>query len=61
MWNHSFNVKQVGIGFMNNWGGKTVNFMIDQLSIEGDGIKPFSVDPNSKITTTWGDIKTASY
>ena len=33
---------------------------IDPLSIEGDGIKPFSVDPNSKLTTTWGKIKTNS-
>lgn len=57
MWNHSFNVEQVGIGFMNNWGGKTVTFMIDQLSIDGDGIKPFAVDPLSKLTTTWGNIK----
>ena len=56
-WNHNFDVKQVGIGFMNNWGGQTVTFMIDQLSIEGEGIEPFSVEPNGKLATTWGDLK----
>ncbi len=57
MWNHNFDVKQVGIGFMNNWGGQTVTFLIDQLSIEGEGIKPFSVEPDDKLATTWGDLK----
>ncbi len=56
-WNHKFDVEQVGIGFMNNWGGKKVTFLIDQLSIEGDGIKPFPVDPKSKLATTWGTLK----
>ena len=59
MWNHKFDVKQVGIGFMNNWGGKTVTFIVDQLSIEGDGIKPFPVEPKGKLATTWGTLKAA--
>ena len=56
-WNHNFDVKQVGIGFMNNWGGQTVTFLIDQLLIEGDGIEPFSVEPKGKLATTWGTLK----
>lgn len=52
-----FKVKKVGIGFMNNWGGQTVTFLIDQLSIEGAGIKPFSVEPGNKLATTWGNLK----
>ena len=56
-WNHNFKVKKVGIGFMNNWGGQTVTLLIDQLSIEGAGIKPFLVEPSNKLATTWGALK----
>ena len=56
-WNHKFDVERVGIGFMNNWGGQTVTFFVDTLSIEGDGIEPMSVAPDGKLTTTWGTLK----
>lgn len=56
-WNHDFDVKQVGIGFMNNWGGKTVTLLIDELSIEGDGVQPFAVKPEGKLATKWGSLK----
>ena len=56
-WNHKFDVERVGIGFMNSWGGKTVTFLVDTLSIEGEGIEPLSVAPMGKLTTTWGTLK----
>lgn len=57
-WNHKFDVERVGIGFMNNWGGQTVTFLVDSLSIEGEGIKPLAVAPEGKLATTWGHLKT---
>ena len=57
-WNHKFDVERVGIGFMNNWGGQTVTFLVDSLSIEGDGIKPLAVAPEGKLATTWSHLKT---
>ncbi len=57
-WNHKFDVERVGIGFMNNWGGKTVTFFVDTLSIEGEGIKPLAVAPEGKLATAWGRLKT---
>ena len=42
---------------MNNWGGQTVTFLVDTLSIDGEGIKPFAVDPKDKLATTWGNLK----
>lgn len=56
-WKHQFDATRVGIGFMNNWEDQTVTFLVDTLSIEGDGIKPFPVDPKSKLATTWGTLK----
>ena len=56
-WNHKFDVERVGIGFMNNWGGQTVTFFVDTLSIEGEGIKPLAVAPAGKLATTWGNLK----
>ena len=52
-WNHKFDVERVGIGFMNSWGGQTVTFLVDTLSIEGEGIEPLSVAPEGKLTMTW--------
>ena len=56
-WNHKFDVERVGIGFMNSWGGQTVVFLVDTLSIEGEGIEPMVVVPQGKLTTTWGNLK----
>lgn len=56
-WNHKFDVERVGIGFMNNWGGKTVTFFVDSLSIEGEGIKPLAIAPEGKLATIWGHLK----
>lgn len=42
---------------MNSWGGQTVTFMVDTLSIEGEGIEPLSVEPYGKLATTWGTLK----
>ncbi len=56
-WNHKFDVERVGIGFMNSWGGQTVVFLVDTLSIDGEGIKPMVVVPQGKLTTTWGNLK----
>ena len=57
-WNHKFDVERVGIGFMNNWGGQTVTFLVDTLSIDGEGIEPFAVEPEGKLATAWGNLKT---
>lgn len=57
-WNHKFDVERVGVGFMNNWGGKTVTFFVDSVSIEGEGIKPLAVAPEGKLATIWGNLKT---
>ena len=50
-------MKKVGLGVMNNWGGKTVNFMVDTFSLDGDGVQPMAVDSKSKLATTWADLK----
>ena len=57
-WSHKIKkVKKVGVGIMNNWGGKTVTFMVDSISLEGEGVQPMAVDANGKLTTIWADIK----
>lgn len=58
-WNHKFDVERVGVGFMNSWGGQTVTFFVDTLSIEGEGIEPLEVAPYGKLTTTWSTLKKA--
>ena len=45
------------MGIMNNWGGKTVTFMVDSISLEGEGVQPMAVDANGKLPTIWADIK----
>ena len=45
------------MGIMNNWGGKTVTFMVDSISLEGEGVRPMAVDANGKLPTIWADIK----
>ena len=57
-WNHKFDAERIGIGFMNNWGGQTVTFLVDTLSVEGEGIEPLAVAPSGKLATTWGHLKT---
>jgi hypothetical protein len=42
---------------MNSWGGQTVTFLVDTLSIEGEGIEPMAVSPQEKLATTWGTLK----
>ena len=42
---------------MNSWGGQTVTFLVDTLSIEGEGIEPMDVLPQGKLATTWGTLK----
>ncbi len=56
-WNHKFDVERVGLGFMNNWGGQTVNFLVDTLSVEGEGIEPLAIAPEGKLAITWGTLK----
>ena len=57
-WSHKIKkVKKVGVGIMNNWGGKTVTFMVDTFSLEGEGVQPMAVDANGKLSTIWADIK----
>ena len=57
-WEHQIKeVKKVGLGFINNWGGKTVILLVDTFSIDGEGIRPLSVTPSGKLTTVWGALK----
>ena len=57
-WNHKFDVERVGIGFMNSWGGQTVTFLVDTLSIEGEGIEPLAIAPKGKLANYVGDTQT---
>ena len=44
-------------GIMNNWGGKTVVFLVDSFSLEGEGVKPMAVDSAKKLATAWAELK----
>ena len=54
-------VKKVGLGFINNWGGKTVTLLVNSFSVDGEGIKPLAVHPKGKLTTKWGELKTSEH
>jgi len=57
-WPHAIKtVKTVGVGFINNWGGKTVTLIVDSFSLEGEGVQPMAIDAKGKLSTTWGCIK----
>jgi len=57
-WTHKIKkVKTVGLGIMNNWGGKTVVVLVDSFSLEGEGVKPMAVDSTKKLATTWAGLK----
>jgi hypothetical protein len=57
-WTHKIKkVKKVGLGIMNNWGGKTVVVLVDSFSLEGEGVKPMAVDSTKKLATTWAGLK----
>ena len=57
-WAHKIKqVKKVGLGIMNNWGGKTVVFLVDSFSLEGEGVKPMAVDSAKKLATAWAELK----
>ena len=57
-WAHKIKqVKKVGLGIMNNWGGKTVVFSVDSFSLEGEGVKPMVVDSAKKLATAWAELK----
>ncbi len=57
-WTHKIKkVKKVGLGIMNNWGGKTVVFLVDSFSLEGEGVQPFHVDSVGKLAAIWAELK----
>ena len=56
-WTHDLEPVAVGIGFINSWGGNTVALVADWFSLDGEGITALAVDPASKLTTRWADIK----
>ena len=61
-WAHQIKeVKKVGLGFINNWGGKTVTLLVNSFSVDGEGIKPLAVHPKGKLTTKWGELKTSEH
>lgn len=47
----------VGIGYINNWGGTNLTLIAEYFMLEGDNVTSMSVEPRSKISDTWGDIK----
>ena len=51
----------MGLGFINNWGGKTVTLLVNSFSVDGEGIKPLAVHPKGKLTTKWGELKTSEH
>ena len=48
---------KIGLGIMNNWGGKTVVFLVDSFSLEGEGVQPMAVDSEKKLATAWAELK----
>ena len=57
-WTHKIKkVKKIGLGIMNNWGGKTVVFLVDSFSLEGEGVQPMTVDSAKKLATAWAELK----
>ena len=38
-------------------GGKTVVFLVDSFSLEGEGVKPMAVDSVKKLATAWAELK----
>jgi hypothetical protein len=58
-WIHDFEPKWVGVGFINNWGGKVVTLIVDSFAVEGPNVKPRvqAVDPGMKLLTLWSALK----
>lgn len=58
-WEHDLKPKWVGVGFINNWGGKVVTLIVDTFIVEGPKVTPRAqaVDPSDKLATVWGDLK----
>ena len=42
---------------MNNWDSKTVTFMVNTFSLDGNGVQPMVVDSKNKLATTWANLK----
>jgi hypothetical protein len=48
----------VGIGFINNWGGKPdLTLIAEYFSLEGENVTPMAVEPIEKLPAMWGQIK----
>lgn len=57
-WTHDFRPKWVGVGFINNWGGKTVTLITDWFAVEGPKVvSNLAVESKDKLATAWGRIK----
>jgi hypothetical protein len=56
-WPHKLKPKQVGVGFINNWGGKTVTLLVDMFTLEGDKVEPSPVESKDKLAVSWGKMK----
>ncbi len=59
IWNDNMkNPEKVGLGFINNWGGgPDLTLIADFFTLEGDDVTPFAVEPQEKLSTTWGKLK----
>lgn len=57
-WEHDFDVKRIGVGFLNNWGGFTMTMRLHLLVLEylevGVRVAPSQI---KRITTRWADLK----
>ena len=57
-WEHDFDVKRMGVGFLNNWGGSTMTMRLHLLVLEYPEVGVRAAPSQIKrITTRWADLK----